>query len=185
MKRLVSIVLTAVLLTGCLGNHSELDRFMALRAELLCHDCSFDGTITADYGNALYTFDVSCEGSSKGDLGFQVIAPETISGIVGKFSGDTGMLTFRDTVLEFPMLAEGQVTPVSAPYLLLKSLQGGYVRSSGEEDGLLRITLDDSYEEDSLQVDIWLDSSDMPVRAEILYGGRRILSVAVSDFRIV
>ena len=53
------------------------------------------------------------------------------------------------------------------------------------EDGLLRMSLDDSYEDDALHVDIWLDPQDCPVRAEIVYDGYRILSVEVSKFLIV
>ncbi len=171
--------------TGCLGNNAELDRFMELRADLLCHDCSFQGEITADYGDAVYTFGVYCEGDSQGNLGFEVTSPETISGIRGRMSREAGVLTFQDAALEFPLLADDQVTPASAPYLLLKTLQGGYVRSVGEEDGQLRVTIDDSYEEDALQLDIWLDDSNLPVRGEILYDGRRILTIVVSDFQIL
>lgn len=185
MKRLWIIPFVMVLFTGCLGNNEELDRAMALRAELLCHDCSFNAEITADYGDEQYTFGVYCEGDTKGNLGFAVTSPETISGIRGVTANDTGKLTFDDAALEFPLMADDQVTPVSAPYLLLKSLQGGYVRSVGEEDGLLRVTVDDSYEEDALQLDIWLDENDLPVRAEILYDGRRILTMEVSDFQIL
>lgn len=185
MKRLWIFPLVMVLFTGCIGDNEELDRAMALRAELLCHGCSFQAEITADYGDELYTFGVYCEGDSKGNLGFEVTSPETISGIRGVTANGTGKLTFDDAALEFPLMADDQVTPVSAPYLLLKSLQGGYVRSVGEEDGLLRVTVDDSYEEDALQLDIWLDADDLPVRAEILYDGRRILTMTVSDFQIL
>lgn len=185
MKRLLPIPLILILFTGCLGENDELDRFMALRADLLCSDCTFNAEITADYGDEVYTFAVYCEGNSKGDLGFEVTSPETISGIQGVTANNTGKLTFADTALEFPLLADGQATPVSAPYLLLKTLQGGYVRSVGEEDSLLRVTIDDSYEEDALQLDIWLNEQDLPVRAEILYDGRRILTMEVSDFQIL
>ena len=82
-------------------------------------------------------------------------------------------------------MAEDQVTPVSGPYLLLKTLRGGYVRSVGQEDDLLRVTIDDSYEEDALQLDIWMNEKNLPVRGEILYDGRRIIIMVVSDFRIV
>ena len=185
MKRLLAIPLIAVLLSGCMGENKELDRAMELRADLLCHSCTFDAEITADYGEEIYTFGMYCEGDSQGNLGFRVNTPESISGISGRISGDAGMLTFQDAALEFPLLADGQVTPVSGPYLLLKTLRGGYVRSVGREEDLIRVTVDDSYEEDALRLDIWLDSENRPVRAEILYQGRRFLTMAVTDFRIL
>ena len=157
---------------------------MELRADLLSGSCDFHAEVTADYGDKLYTFGMDCQGDSKGDLGFKVTAPDTIAGIEGSISGNGGKLTFDDTALAFPLLADEQVTPVSGPYLLLKTLRGGYVRSAGEDAGLVRVTVDDSYEEDALQLDIWLDRENLPVRAEVLYDGRRILSMVIKDFHL-
>lgn len=184
MKIAVAAVLL-LLLCGCSGKNEELDRAMALRAQLLGHDCSFDAQVTADYGDKLYTFDLFCEGDTQGNLGFRVKAPETIADITGQISKEGGKLTFSDTALTFPLLADDQVTPVSAPWLLLKTLQGGYLTSAGMEDELLRLTIFDSYEDDALQLDIWLDGEDKPVLAEILYDGRRILTLSVSNFQIL
>ena len=167
-----------------MGNHKALDSMMELRADLLSASCDFQAEVTADYGDKVYTFGMYCQGDTKGNLGFEVTAPDTISGITGSISGNAGKLTFADTALTFPLLADGQVTPVSAPYLLLKTLQGGYVRSAGEDGDLLRVTVDDSYEEDALQLDIWLNRENHPVRAEILYDGRRILSMDIKDFHL-
>lgn len=182
MKKLAVIFLCLFLLTGCIGNNEELERAMGLRAKLLSGSCGFDTEITADYGDQLYTFSVSCTGDSSGMLTFTVTAPDTIAGIAGSISNGAGKLTFDDTALEFPLLADGQVTPVSAPWLLLKTLQGGYLTSAGMDGELLRLTIDDSYEEDALQLDIWLGRDDKPVRAEILYDGRRILTLTVNNF---
>ena len=173
-----------VLLTGCMGNHRALDSMMELRADLLSGNCSFHAEVTADYGEILHTFGMFCEGDSQGNLGFSVTSPDSIAEIEGTITAKEGNLTFDDTVLSFPLLADDQVSPVSAPYLLLKTLRGGYVRSAGEEDGLVRVTVDDSYEEDALQLDIWLDGENLPLRAEVVYDGRRILSMNITDFRI-
>ena len=184
MKIAVAVILLS-LLVGCKGEDRELDRAMALRAELLAHGCSFDAEITADYGDKLYTFTLSCEGDALGNLGFTVKAPETIEGIAGTIAADGGKLKFEDTVLAFPLLADEQITPVSAPWLLLKTLQGGYLTSAGMDGEYLRLTVNDSYEEDALQLDIWLDSEDRPIRADILYDGRRILALSVLNFQIM
>ena len=47
------------------------------------------------------------------------------------------------------------------------------------------MTIDDTYEEDALQLDIWLGADDLPVQAEVLYDGRRILTVHVSNFNFL
>lgn len=185
MKRFFLLTLLLVLLTGCGRAAKEIERGMALRSKLLnAVGCSFDAEITADYGDKLHTFAMTCRGNEKGDLNFTVTGPETIAGITGCISREAGKLTFEDTALYFEMLVDGQVTPISAPWILLKTLRGGCLTSACEEDGLLRLSMDDSYEEDALHLDIWLNEADQPVRGEILYKERRILSLSVTNFEI-
>lgn len=185
MKRVVPVFVLLLLLTGCLGKNQELEKGMELRAKLLSSSCSFDATITADYGDDIYIFSMDCQADSQGNLTFTVAEPETISGISGSLSVTGGNLTFDEAVLAFPMLADGQLTPVSAPWILVKTLQGGYLRSAGMDGDLIRLSIDDSYEADALQLDIWLDSASFPVKADIMYAGRRILSVKVSNFQFM
>ena len=184
MKIAIAVILVSLLL-GCDGENRDLNRAMELRAELLAHSCAFDAEVTADYGDKLHTFTLSCQGDTFGNLGFRVKQPESIEGISGTIASDGGKLNFEDTVLAFPLLADDQVTPISAPWLLLKTLQGGYLTSAGMDGEYLRLTIHDSYEEDALQLDIWLDGENRPVRADILYGGRRILALCVTNFQIL
>lgn len=181
----MGILLALLVLTGCGGKNAELERAMNLRAKLLASSVSFDAEITADYGEELHTFSLYCEGDKEGNLGFQVTAPETIADITGRIEAGEGKLTYRDTVLAFPLLAEDQLSPVSAPWIFYTTLRGGYLTAAGMEGDLLRVTIDDSYEEDALKVDIWLDSQDNPIRAEILYDGRRILTLSIENFTLL
>ena len=183
--KFIAVLLALLALSGCGGENGSLDRAMALRAKLLTSSVSFDAEITADYGDEVHTFCVYCEGDSQGNLGFRVTAPETIADITGRIDAGEGKLTYRDTVLAFPLLAEDQLSPVSAPWIFYTTLRGGYLTSAGMEEDLLRLTIDDSYEEDALTVDIWLDETDTPIRAEILYDGRRILTLTIENFTIV
>lgn len=186
MKRIISIFMLVIFLSACSNGQSHMQRALALRDKLnKCNSFSFEGHITADYGDKTGSFSVSCTGDNSGDLSFLVLEPGTIKGITGRLTSDGGKLTFDDTVLAFPMLAEGEVSPVSAPWLLVKTLLGGYISSCGMDEGMLRITMDDSYESDALHLDIWLDEADLPERAEILWQGRRILSMTVEDFQIL
>ena len=52
------------------------------------------------------------------------------------------------------------------------------------EGEYLRLCMDDSYRDDALHLDIWLNGEDVPAKAEILYGGRKILSMEVISFTI-
>ena len=186
MKRLLSVLVLLLVLAGCAGENSELDRAMTLRAKLLAAaGCRFDAVITADYGDKTHSFSVSCEADGQGNVTFTVNEPESIGGITGTISGEGGKLTFDDTALAFELLADGHVTPVSAPWLLVKTLRGGYVTACGADGEQIRVSIDDSYAEEALHLDIWLGEGDLPVRGEVLFGNRRILSLEVKNFEIL
>ena len=186
MKRAVSWVLALLLLTGCSSGHQAIDRALELRSRLQGGSgCRFTAKITADYGDTIQYFTVDCKGDDRGGLEFTVKSPETIAGICGSISEDGGKLTFDDVALAFPLLTQEQISPVSGPWIFLRTLRGGYLTNAGEDNGLLRVTIDDTYEEDALKLDIWLDGENMPVRAEILYDGCRILSLEVENFEIL
>ena len=183
MKRVTALFFCLVLLTGCTGKRDELDRAMKLRANLLgCLGCTFDVTIVADYGDQLHEFAMNCQTGGRGNVEFTVTKPESIAGITGTISSGEGKLTFDDVALHFPLLADDQVTPVSGPWILIKTLLGGYLTAANEEDDLLHLTINDSYEEDALQMEIWLNAENAPVCGEILYDGRRIITMTVENF---
>ncbi len=175
-----------VLFSGCSMENGELDRAMTLRAKLLgTSECTYDALVTADYGDQIFTFRMECIASGNGDVSFKVTQPESIAGITGTLTGSGGKLTFDDKALAFDMLAEEQLSPISAPWIFLKTLRGGYVTSCGADGDGVRISIDDSYEEDALHVDIWLDKEDSPIRADMIYDDRRILTVDIENFRIL
>ena len=185
MKKWTAVLVMLVFLSGCSGKSRELQRGLDLRSELLkASQCRFSCEITADYGNKTYTFSMDCQGDAQGNLIFTVTEPETIAGITGKIADGEGSLTFDDTALYFDLLADQQLSPVSAPWVLMKALRGGNITSAGVEKGSLRISVDDSYEENALNLDVWLDSEDIPQRADICYAGKRILSLKLENVRI-
>lgn len=156
---------------------------MALRERILqSQGCSFSATVTADYGEKVYRFTTDCNTDREGNLLFTVKAPETISGINGRILHKTGQLTFDDVVLAFELVADGEISPVSAPWIMMQTLRGGYLSSCGYDADGLRLTIFDSYKEDALQLDVWLTEAGDPAYAEILWQGRRILSITVENF---
>lgn len=186
MKKLAAIFVLISLLTGCVLQNREMDRFLALRAKLLqSNGCSFEAMITADYGKEYYQFGLSCVADAKGNLSFTVREPETIAGITGQISSEGGKLTFDDKALAFELLADGQLSPISAPWVLMKTLRGGYVDATGMDGEYLRATVHDSYRDDALELDIWLDAHDVPIRAEIMYADRKILSIEVKNLEFL
>lgn len=177
------LLVFAVFLGGCAGQDRALKQGMTFRSELLAAEgCRFLAVVTADYGDELYTFSMECQGDKTGNIAFSLTEPEALSGIQGTISDNGGRITFEDTALYFPLLTDDQLSPASAPWIFLKTLRSGYLTSAGLEEGNLRLTMDDTYEEDALHLDIWMGENRMPVRADILYDGRRILSLEVEGF---
>lgn len=175
-----------VLLAGCSKLPDEMETGMKLRSQLLqASKCSFNADITADYGDSMYSFSMACQSDPEGNVLFTVVEPETIAGITGKLSGDGGKLTFGETALHFALIADEQLSPVSAPWILLRTLRSGYMTSACTEEGNILLSIDDGYAENPLRLDIRLNQEAEPVHADILYDGRRILSVAVANFEIL
>ncbi len=186
MKKLLALCLCVVFFAGCSHGDSQVSKGIALREKLLtAKGCTFQTVVTADFGDNTYSFTMDCKADTDGNLSFTVIEPSSISGISGSIRNDGGKLTFDDKALAFSLLADGELSPVSAPWILLKTLRGGYLKAGGTEGELCRLTIDDSYEQDALQLDVWLDSGDIPVRGEIVWQGRRILSLEIDHFTIL
>ena len=182
---MITVGILLLFLCGCSVEQSELDTALKLRSKLQTVGCRFEAGITADYGDKTYQFSLSCEADAAGDARFTVLSPESISGITGEIKQGSGSLTFDDTALAFALLADGLASPVSGPWVMLKALRSGYIRSCCMEDGMLRLTVNDSYEQNALALDIWLDENSQPFRADIFAENRRILTITVQNFAFV
>ena len=182
---MITVGILLLFLCGCSAAQSELDTALQLRSRLQAAGCRFEAGITADYGDKAYQFSLSCEADAAGNLRFTVLSPESISGITGEIGQGSGSLTFDDTALAFSLLADGLASPVSGPWVMLKALRSGYIRSCCMEDGLLRLTVNDSYDQNAFVLDIWLDESSRPVRADVFAENRRILTITVQSFAFV
>ena len=172
-----------LLLPGCSSENREMEAAMHFRESLLAaQSCSFETEITADYGDSLSQFRMGCQADATGKTAFEILQPDTIAGIRGNISYAGGELTFEDSALYFDLLTDDQLTPVSAPWILMKALRAGYITSVCREEALLRVTVDDSYDSDALTLDVWLEEDRIPVRADIFWDNRRILSLTVENF---
>lgn len=170
-------------LSGCKSNNDEMDQALSFRQQLEnANDCSFYATITADFGESTYKFKLHCTVDETGEMRFTVCEPETLSGISGTFSAEGGKLTFDDSVLAFPSVIEGELSPVSTPWILYTCLLKGYISSCGAADDGIQMIIDDTFNGENLQCIVWLNSDQKPVYGEIVWKGRRVLSVNVEEF---
>ena len=186
MKKLYGMILVVLFLCGCSGNNQEFDRAMRLRTSLLnAEGCNFETTITASFSDQTYTFSMNCRTDREGNIGFSVTNPEYIAGIGGTIGVEGGKLTFDDAVLAFALQTDGILSPVSAPWVLMQAMRSGYVRYCVQEDDLLRVTVDDSYQDDALTLDIWINSDGQPIQADIFENNRRILTMTIRNYTLL
>ena len=169
-------------LSGCSSENKPLTDALGFREMLLSSNgCHFTAHVTADYGDSLTQFSMDCETDPSGELEFEILQPESIAGIRGTISDQGGSILYEDQSLYFPLLTDDLLTPASSPWIFIRTLRSGCITSACTEETMLHMTVDDGYAEDALTLDIWLEE-DRPVRAEILHGGKRILTVAVENF---
>lgn len=174
------------LLFGCSSLNSGLEQAQILRNRLSAGSgCSFRANITADYGASIYEFSLQCEADNLKNLSFTVLSPESISGITGRISAQGANLTFDDKILAFETIADGQITPVAAPWVFITALQGGYLNGCARDANGYMLTVDDSYRDDALRLNIRIDKNLLPQWAEIFWQNRRVLTITVEDFTIL
>lgn len=186
MRRCVGWVLLLFLMTGCSADaNRELDCGMELRGKVLKADvCSFTADVAANYDGLIFTFTADCETDHTGKLSFTLRKPDTISGICGSVSGEKGQLTFSDTALEFPAAAKDLPGPITAPWLLMNALRSGFIVSAGREADCIRLSVDDTFDDTALRLDIRMNSENLPIQADVLHDGLRILTMNVTNFVI-
>ncbi len=154
---------------------------LELRSQALAAPISMEVELVADYITTLEEFELQCTVDLEGTMAFTVREPEDIAGISGTVTGTEGTIEFDDTILAFPLMADGRLSPVSAPWVLMKALRSGYILAVNQEEDLLHITVDDSYADDALTVDIWAQEGRV-VAAEIAWEGRRQIAMTVDSF---
>lgn len=180
MKRFFPLLV--VLLMGCAGPDPAMEAALALRTGCLsAQTVTFQADVRADYITEYEDFSLECQADRDGNVAFRVLEPEEIADIRGTVRGAEGTVEFDDTVLAFPLLAEGRLSPVSGPWVLMQAIRSGCILAAGQEGELIHVTIDDSYADNALTVDIWLEEGKVE-EAEIAWEGRRVLSMTFDDF---
>ena len=180
MKRWLPLFL--VFLVGCTGPDPAMEAALDLRTRCLSEEqVSFTAEIRADYITQIEEFTLECTAGADGGMTFRVLEPEEITDIRGTVQGTEGTVEFDDTVLAFPLMADGRLSPLSGPWVVLKAIRSGCILAAGREGELVHVTIDDSYADNALTVDLWLEVGQVE-EAEIAWEGRRVLSMAFDDF---
>ena len=184
MKSIILLLSVIILFSGCGCASSEIDAAMELRQRLLLGNCSFTAEITADYGDELYQFQMDCNTDTTGTMSFTVTEPASIAGITGTINAEDANLTFDKTVLSFPPLAGGRLSPVSSPWIFINTLRSGYLSACGKQADNLFILADDSYGDNALHLEILTTTNTIPIQADIFWNQQQIITLNIRNFVI-
>lgn len=183
-KKLWVLLVIVLCLSGCAKTKQPTQKALDFRAGLMnAGSCSFLADIVADYGERTYAFTVEAEHSPQ-ETKLTVVSPEEISGISAIVSENGAQIVFDGLELDFGELANGYVSPVSVPWLLGQCWVGEYISCAGADGEYEKVTYLRGYNDAELTVDTWFTKENIPVYAEIIYDGRRCLTVQIRDFQM-
>lgn len=159
-----------------------MEAALELRSRCLASEqVVFRAEVRADYITTIEEFSLACDLDRAGVMAFQVLEPEEIAGIRGTVREDAGTVEFEETVLSFPLMAQGRLSPLSGPWVVMKAIRSGCIIAAGQEGDLTRVTIDDSYADNALTVDLWLEEGQL-TQAEVAWEGLRCLVMTFDDF---
>jgi outer membrane lipoprotein-sorting protein len=138
-------------------------------------------SVRADYGSRVYDYKLRCEVKDD-EMDIEVIEPEGIKGLKAHVSEEGIGLEYEGTTLDTGELFGKGLSPIEAIPIMLNAWKSGYITETRNEKikktETIAVTFDlkpaDS-EKDLLHT-VWFDKeSHLPVKAELLYGGYRVI----------
>lgn len=126
-----------------------------------------------------------CRYKTDGTASMELTQPESLRGIRAETDSDGSEVSFGGTGAAFGALADGNLAPMAAPYMMGSCWAGEYIESAGGEDGGTHAVYLKNYGSDELRLDVWLSAdTGYPAYCEISFGGRKVLAAAISDFTL-
>ncbi len=173
------------MLCACNGQRDfdPAQQALAFRQDVMQNVCSFEAELSADFGDTVCQFALSCVHTPGSGTEMIITAPETLAGLTASASEEGAKLVFEGTEAAFGTLAGLGLSPMTAPELLAQGWENGYIQYTGLEDGLLHVTYLCGYDEDEYRADTWFQDG-APVRAELSCDGQMAVQIDVTDFNL-
>ena len=132
------MMIPALLLTGC-GKKSDGERAEELLTEvrgeyLEAAVCTGQAAITADYGQRVYTYDLTFSWQREGETVLTITSPENVAGTVARITEGETVLEYDGVMVETGPLDADGLTPMGAVPALLACVREGYLAECNLED---------------------------------------------------
>lgn len=188
-KRLLCVLMTALLLAGCgkAGGDEAEELALTVRGEYLALDaCAAQAAVTADYGQRVYEYEMAVAVNGEETV-LTLSAPETVAGLTARITGEDSALEFDGLSVETGPLDGSGLTPVSALPALLEAARSGYITACAleEEGALLRVDCGDPSGSPGTGTEyaLWFDTATHAlIKGEISVDGFRVILCEFSDF---
>ena len=188
-KRLLCVLMTTLLLTGCgkAGVNEAEELALTIRGEYLAMDsCAVQAAITADYGQRVYQYELAAAVNGEETL-LTLSAPETVAGLTARIAGEDSRLEFDGLSVETGPLDGNGLTPVSSVSALLEAARSGYITACAleEEGALLRMDCGDPTGSpgEGRETVLWFDAATHAlVRGEVSVDGFRVIACEFTNF---
>ena len=107
-----------MLLSACSAKRPAQPPLTFRTALLQSGGCSFTAAITADYGESAASFTLDCVFSPETGASVTVTEPESIAGIQAQVKDTAAFVSYDGMQLGLGSLANGNLAPLAAPYVL-------------------------------------------------------------------
>lgn len=169
-----------LLLCACGAGNTSAQTPIAFRTSLNeSIECSFTVAVTADYGEYIREFLLSCE-TGPDSAGLTVLEPEVARGIRAEVSGEDAQVSFEDTVLAVEDFSSRRISPMAAPYILSEAWRGGYISATGMDGEYESVEYLLGYGTEELTITTFF-SDELPVRAEISDGENVLITCGITE----
>ena len=105
------------MLCACNGqeNTDPAQQALAFRQNVMQNICSFEAEISADFGDTMCLFTLSCIHTPGNGTQMTITAPETLAGLTARASGEGAKLVFDGVEAAFGTLEGLGLSPMTAP----------------------------------------------------------------------
>lgn len=195
MRRIIAAALMITLclaLAACAGMDSDAEKAaLGFRTSLLAAGgCDMTARVVADYGDRVYEYTLECKYRRNAQGAVTVVEPEIIAGVTTTLEGKNTTLSYSDLNLDTGKLEGSELTPVGCLPSIALAWEEGYISTTGYEslDGVdcLLVTILTGYDSSHTEYRTWFEKDSMnPVRSEVIFGGRRIISCDYLNYNLI